>query len=133
MYILWTRVEPGPEAGTDGPVVVSFTEYTAHRRRDIVRAAAVAQRLRMGWYAMSGAVGLVLHLEPLRSSGGSVSVWRSEEDLLRFVRLPLHLEIMRRYRELGTLRSAQWEMDRFVLREAVAQARRHLAAAHVRE
>ncbi|WP_336206859.1 hypothetical protein [Nonomuraea sp. LPB2021202275-12-8] len=42
---------------------------------------------------------------------GSLSVWRDEDDLQGFVRLPAHVEIMREYRHRGTLRSRTWQID----------------------
>jgi heme-degrading monooxygenase HmoA len=72
---------------------------------------------------MPGAIGLWLWGQPLtRGRGGSVSVWESEADLRRFVALPAHLAIMRKYRALGTLNSTTWQMDRFAPPAARAAA-----------
>jgi hypothetical protein len=40
-------------------------------------------------------------------------VWASEEDLERFVGLPHHVDIMRRYRDRGTVRSTTWTVEQF--------------------
>ena len=50
---------------------------------------------------------------PIAGYSGSVSVWASEEDLERFISLPHHVDIMRRYGDRGTVRSTTWTADRF--------------------
>jgi hypothetical protein len=104
---------PGPVDPRDGPVVVSVTEYSAHHRRVLPGLAVNGLRMRMGWYAMSGAVGMWLWMRPAAGCSGSVSVWASEEDLERFVGLPHHVDIMRRYRDRGTVRSTTWTVEQF--------------------
>lgn len=69
--------------------------------------------MRKGWYAMPGAVGMWLWMMLAGGRGGSISVWSSEEDLDRFVSLPLHVDIMKRYGDRGTVRSTMWTADRF--------------------
>lgn len=125
----WLPWRPGPAPAGDGGVVVSLTDFRAHRLRDLPGIYWNGLRLREGWYAMPGAIGLWLWGRPLeRGRGGSVSVWRSEADLRRFVGLPAHLAIMRKYRALGTLNSATWEMDRFSLQAARAAAQQRIGA-----
>jgi hypothetical protein len=104
---------PGPVDPQGDPVVVSVTEYAAHHRRVLPRVAVNGLRMRMGWYAMTGAVGMWLWMVPTGGRGGSVSVWASEQDLERFVALPHHVDIMRRYGDRGTVRSTTWTADRF--------------------
>jgi hypothetical protein len=123
---VWTRWEPGPAAHVDGPVVVSVTDLTLHRTLDMPDAYRAGLRLRRGWFAMEGAVGLWLWAQPLKRRSGSVSVWRSEDDLRRFVRLPAHVAIMRRYRPRSRLQSRTWHADGFVPADVLAQARQVL-------
>jgi len=82
---------------------------------------------------MPGAIGLWLWGQPFkRGRGGSVSVWESETDLRRFVALPAHVAIMRKYRVLGTLKATTWTMDRAspqATREAAEQILRRSNAA----
>ena len=115
---------PGPVEPRDAPVLVSVTEFLAHHRRDLPGVALKGLRMRMGWYAMPGAVGLWLWSLPGRARGGSISVWASEDDLERFLSLPHHVEIMQRYRTRGTVRSTTWRADTFeppkVIEDAVA-------------
>ena len=93
--------------------VVSCTEFSAHHRRDLPGIAINGLRMRMGWYAVPGAVGMWLWMLPVAGRGGSISVWASEDDLERFVTLPHHVDIMRRYGDRGTVRSTTWTIDRF--------------------
>lgn len=104
---------PGPHEPVEVPVVVSVTEFVSHHRSDLPTVMAKGMRMRMGWYAMPGAIGLWLWALPAALRGGSISVWDSEESLQRFVQLPHHVDIMRRYGPRGTVRSATWTMGRF--------------------
>jgi hypothetical protein len=71
-------------------VVISFTEFRAESLLGLPAIFAAGLRLRQGWFAMEGAVGLFLWTQPRAGRGGSVSVWRDAPSLNRFVRLPLH-------------------------------------------
>src|SRR3954451_13666652 len=104
----WT---PGPEEPADGRVVVSVTEFAPHRARDVPATVRAGLRMRRGWFAMPGAVGLRLWSHPFGPRSGSISVWTSEEELRRFIRLPAHVAIMRRFRERGTVRSVTWSAE----------------------
>src|SRR2546422_10475094 len=108
-----TRCAPGPDAGTSGPVAVSVTDFAMARWRHVPRVALTGLRLRMGWYAMPGAVGLWLWSLPARRRSGSISVWTGEDDLRRFVALPEHVAVMRRNRDRGHLRATTWRTERF--------------------
>jgi hypothetical protein len=122
-----TRWTPGPARESSGPVVISVTDFRPDHLRDTPRVVAVGLRLRLGWYAMRGAVGLRLWSLPLARRSGSISVWTSEDDLLGFVRLPAHVAIMRRYRSRGTLRSVTWTAERFEHAEVLRRARAWIA------
>jgi hypothetical protein len=87
---------PGPHDPGDATVVVSVTDFQTFRRRELPGIAVNGLRMRMGWYAMPGAVGLWLWSLPATSRSGSISVWASEDDLQRFVGLPHHIDIMKR-------------------------------------
>src|SRR5262249_38870668 len=71
----------GPHSAGDDPVIVSVTDFVTRRRRDGLGVIANGLRMRMGWYAMSGAVGLWLWTLPVSGHSGSISVWASEADL----------------------------------------------------
>jgi heme-degrading monooxygenase HmoA len=111
--------------GDDGPALVSVTDFHPHHARAAPGVFLSALRLREGWYAMPGALGMWLWTRPLqRGRCGSVSVWESEADMRRFVALPAHLAIMRKYRSLGTLNSATFSIDQplpLAVREAAGR------------
>lgn len=86
-------------------------------------------RLRREWPELGGAVGMWLWAEPRQLRCGSVSVWEGEEALRRFVALPLHVGIMRRYRSRGRMVSSTWVTERFDAGEVWRRAR-HLLARH---
>jgi hypothetical protein len=120
---LFTRWMPGPHDPMDAPIVVSVTEFLAHRRRELLGVALKGLRMRMGWYAMPGAVGLWLWSLPATARSGSISIWASEDDLERFITLPHHVDIMQRYGTRGTVRSATWQADKFEPRVVIERAR----------
>jgi hypothetical protein len=124
---VWTRWEPGPEK-PDGPVVVAFTCFTYEWLGHVPAAARSGLRLREGWFAMQGAVGLWLWLQPLRRRSGSVSVWTSEEDLRRFVSLPLHVAIMKRFRPRGEVESRTWRAEEFDAADVKNESQRLLTS-----
>jgi hypothetical protein len=119
----WTD---GPFTADDGTVLVSVTDFHIARGRDLPVVWTEGLRLRRAWPAMTGAIGLWLWAKPLRKRSGSVSVWRSEDDLRRFVRWPRHVAIMRRYREAGELASWTWLAERFDAAEIWCAARQQL-------
>ncbi|HTK63087.1 MAG TPA: hypothetical protein VL595_11945 [Pseudonocardia sp.] len=110
LVIPWTD---GPVSGAGRPAVVSVTDFTLNRWTYYPVVARTGLRLRMGWYAMPGAVGLWLWTLPLTTRTGSISVWTDSEALREFVGLPLHVEVMRRSRDRGTVRSTTWSVDEF--------------------
>jgi hypothetical protein len=104
----------GPVAtDPDQPVFVSVTDFHFHHPRHAPGAWRTGLRLRRSWPRLEGAIGLWLWSEPFRLRSGSVSIWRSEEDLTRFLRSPVHRAIVREYhgRMSGTSRS--WTAPRF--------------------
>lgn len=113
--------------GADGPVLISLTAYTANRHADLPGIYRAALGLRRVWPKIDGAMGLLLWSEPTLRRAGSVSVWRSEEDLRGFVRWAPHVEIMRRYRERGSLVSESWHSEGLDLSRLWREARWRLA------
>jgi hypothetical protein len=121
--------KPGAAAGADGELLVSLTDLIIERRRDVPRAWVAGMRLRHAWPSLEGAVGLWLWADPVARRSGSISVWTSEADLMRFVRWPVHVKIMRRYRDRGSLVATSWLADDgdpdAVWREAMRRLREH--------
>ncbi|MFI6290183.1 hypothetical protein ACIBEJ_01285 [Nonomuraea sp. NPDC050790] len=106
---LTTRWLPGPHHPADTPLLVSETDFRLHHIKDLPRACWAGWRLSRLWPGLEGAVALLLWADPLRRRIGSVSVWRSADDLDRFVRLRAHADIVRAYRGKGTLTTRTWE------------------------
>jgi hypothetical protein len=107
--VIWVPWAPGPErVRADTELLVSVTEFTARRPSTLPGVFAYGLRLRQGWFAMDGAVGLFLWSQPGQLRGGSVSVWRDEAALRRFVRLPLHAAIVRKFRDRVGVKSTSW-------------------------
>jgi heme-degrading monooxygenase HmoA len=120
--------QPGPEDGWTGQALISLTDFTAYETRDVPGVWRIGMRLRRSWPGMPGAVGLWLWAMPHRRRSGSVSVWRSEEDLMRFVNWPVHLDVIRENRDRGALVSAGWHVERFAKAGAWAESRRRIAS-----
>jgi hypothetical protein len=118
----------GPAAGADGPVLVSVTDFRLVRARDLPGAYLGGARLRRAWPGLEGAVGQWMWARPLAKRSGAVSVWRSEDDLRRFVSWSVHVAIMLRYRDAGKLLSANWDAERFTAGPIWREAVRRLAA-----
>jgi hypothetical protein len=129
MVPLLTPWMPGPVNATDAPVLVSITDFHADRRREVPVVAVEGMRMRMGWYAMPGAVGLWLWSLPTSSRSGSISVWLTEDALERFIGLPHHVDIMKRFGPRGTVRSTKWHADTFDRHAVVERAREWIAEA----
>jgi hypothetical protein len=110
-----------------GPVHVSMNDYLIHRLRDIPRVAWEGIRLRRRWPETEGALGLWMAALGTGRRQVSVSIWRSPEDLRRFVRSPEHLRIMREYRRTGDLHTNAWAAERFDRDLIWRQARERLA------
>ena len=121
--------KPGASARAEGPVLVSLTDFTFARWRDLPGAWLAAARLRRHWRRHDGAVGLMLWAQPWRRRSGSISIWRSDANLERFVRTPEHLAIMRSYRARMSGVATTWHTDRFDRAEVVNEARRRVGAA----
>ena len=123
---VWLPWREGPAAGHDGAIVVSLTDFRAWRPRDLPGIYVAGLRLRAGWYAMPGAIGMWLWGQPLEHRGGSLTIWQSREDLRRFVGLPAHVAIMRRYRDRGAIEADTWELDRIDVAAAIERAEAQL-------
>lgn len=113
---------PGPEDGTASSVVVSFTDFRATVNGDLAEIYRTGVELGQNWPIMSGAVGLWLWGKPSELRGGSVSVWRTDEDLERFVRWPVHAAIMKAWRGRIGVSAQRWADPRFAAEEAWLRA-----------
>lgn len=125
---MWLPWIAGPYEETAGPVLVSLTEFRANAWRHLPGMGRIALGLRAGWYGLSGAVGLYLWSDLPRRCVGSLSIWTDEADLRRWIALPRHVQVMRRYRPRGMARSTQWTCETFDRAAILAEAKRRLAA-----
>lgn len=123
---LRTTLKRGPAADSAGPILISYTEFTPHAMRDLPAIYFAAEQLRGACGDLEGAVGVATYWQVLRRRAGSISAWESEAALRRFVALPFHLEIMRRYRSRGSLRAVEWWAESFALRAAFGEGQRAL-------
>jgi hypothetical protein len=124
-----TSWRSGPAAASPGPFFISYTEYTPRHAADVVGIYLAARRLMAECAELEGAVGLATYWQLRRWRGGSLSVWEGPEALRRFVRLPFHIEIMRRYRSRGTVQSTEWWSDSFDLAQGLADGQRRVVDA----
>jgi hypothetical protein len=121
----------GPSADFGGPVLVSVTDFHVRAARDVAGVYVTGLRLRRAWPELEGAVGIWLWGKPLQKRSGAVSVWRTADDLRRFVSWPVHVAIMRKYRGVGTITTRDWEADRFIPAEVWRAASLRLATVGV--
>jgi hypothetical protein len=124
---VWLPWIAGPHEETAGAVLVSLTEFRADAWRYFPGMGWIALGLRSGWYGLPGAVGLYLWADVPRLCVGSLSVWTDEADLQRWIGLPRHVHVMRRYRPRGKARSTQWTCETFDRTVILAEAKRRLA------
>jgi hypothetical protein len=108
-YAIWRS---GSVESHSGPVHVSMNDYLIHRLRDVPRVAREGLWIRRHWPDTEGAIGLWVATFRGARRQVSVSVWRSREDLRRFVGSPMHLRIMREFRDAGALYTNAWTAER---------------------
>lgn len=117
----------GPHAGTTGPFMISVTQYTPKRLSDLPDIWLAAESLGDQLVQLDGAVGVMTYLRPGRRHLGSMSIWTDDRGLKEFVKLPDHIEIMRKYRPRGLpLRSATWWTDTPEIDAAITEGLRIL-------
>lgn len=125
-----TRWKPGAAHSYAGRVTVSYTQWRPNSVFDIPKIGLAGLRMRSWWPGLEGAVGVSLYWRPHRRVVGSLSVWEDTSAIRGFVSRPFHVEIMRRNRPRGELRSAMWEHEPggdFALAAAYAEGERRLA------
>lgn len=121
MQLKWM---PGSLANWDGPFYISTTRFTYRHLRHMPWVAWHGLRLRSGWAEVEGAVGLSISTDFFARTTYTVSVWRTQEDLRRWVRSPVHAALMRGYRPYLLNSAADgWLADSFDLRHAWKEAR----------
>jgi heme-degrading monooxygenase HmoA len=117
----------GQLAPLQGPMVVSATRFTYKSLWDMPGVYWNGLRLRRAWPRFPGSIGVSIAADVSRRSTYTVSLWRSEEDLRRFVSHPEHLAMVRAYRpRMESSSAATWTVERFDLGAAWRKARQML-------
>ena len=130
MALSWLKVwKPGPHSTWSEPAFVSVTDFRIDRWRDVPGVWLEGIRLRRTWPNRPGAVGLWTWTLPWSRRSGSVSVWRTESDLRRFVGSTRHIQTMQRFRHAGRVTSSSWRIEAFVPGAVWTEAARRLARA----
>ncbi|UUU29590.1 hypothetical protein JIX56_06670 [Streptomyces sp. CA-210063] len=106
-------LDSGVRGRSNGPLIVSITDFTSDAYRDLPGIARRGLALRRHWPHLDGAVGMWWWAVPSARRCGAVSVWTGRRALASFVRLPEHVAIMDEYRERGTTRSVIREYESF--------------------
>lgn len=120
----------GPAPAGREPLLVSFTQFTPHRLRDMGSIWLAAEALGQELVAMPEAHGVVTYFQPGGRCVGSLSAWTEEAGLRRFVSLPSHLKVVRKFRDRGeALRSTKWWVENFQLGAALAEGQRRIDGA----
>jgi hypothetical protein len=96
----WTRTRTAIEPGSN--VVIQGTYLELRRLRDAPVLFLWSSRVRRQVLKSPGALGITLRAHPLARRYYTVSAWRDEESLRRFVRSAAHREAMHLIPELTT-------------------------------
>ncbi|MEU4344230.1 hypothetical protein AB0H00_23710 [Nocardia sp. NPDC023852] len=125
-----TPWKAGPRQGLSGSVFVSVTDFLATSEEDVQLIYKIGMELGRTWPVMHGAVGLWLWGRPSESRGGSISVWETEQDMRRFVRWPVHTDIIRTWRGRVGVAADSWQAPQFEEEEVWARARNTIERPH---
>ena len=120
----------GPLGDWPGPYFVSTTRFTYRNLGTMPFVYWYGLKLRQSWPSLEGAVGLSIMSDIGTKTTYTVSVWRSEADLLRWVRSSDHAPLMRRFRpHLASSAADSWVTERFDLRSTWREAMSKIALA----
>lgn len=94
--------------------MISMTQYTTTQVTDVPAIWRASERLGDQLAMIDGAVGVLTYFRPAHRQVGSLSIWADDRGLAKFMGLPYHVEIMRKYRPRGLpIRSAKWWTEEF--------------------
>lgn len=121
---------PWKRGGSDpsGRIYVSATRFTYRHLADLPLVFARGLWMRAGWGSVDGAVGVFLGADARARTTYTVSAWRSEASLRRWLRSPAHAHVARAYGpRMESYLAVAWETDAFdegsAWREGVARLR----------
>lgn len=121
----------GPAAG-HGTVFLSATRFCYGHMRHMPFVIWHGLRLRSGWGAVEGAVGMYSGASLRTCTTYTVSAWTSPEALSRWLRSPAHAALMRGFRpHLADSSSLRWTTEQFEPRAAWREGMARLAACHL--
>jgi heme-degrading monooxygenase HmoA len=119
----------GAFADWPGPFYVSTTRFTYRAMRTMPAVFWNGWQLRRAWDRNDGAVGLSMMVGLRERTTYTISVWRSKNDLERWLRSPAHSRLMRAFRSnLESHAADSWTADSFDLRAAWREALKRVAA-----
>src|SRR5215469_604762 len=119
----------GASTGWEGPVYLSATRFTYQHVRHMPLVFWHGLRLRRAWPRIEGAIGVSIMAEFATRTTYTLSVWRSPEDLHRWVRCPDHARLMSGYQPLLASSAAHgWPAGTFDLRTAWCEALKRVGA-----
>lgn len=117
-------------AAADG-VFVSYVDFRFHRLRDYPSATVALVRLESMLRKLPGSVGIQVVAYPTTLITGVMTAWRDEDALGEFIRLPYHVEIMRKFDGRGRARLLSFTQPEFSRPAAMAEVRRRLETSDV--
>ncbi|MEV5652451.1 hypothetical protein AB0L57_29740 [Nocardia sp. NPDC052254] len=119
--------KPGPARDAEGPFMISLTQFTTTHIADIPDIWRASERLGNQLAQIEGAVGVLTYIRPMRRQVGSLSIWTDQRGLSKFIGLPYHVEIMRKYKTRGLpIRSATWWTGEYRIGPALMESLRML-------
>jgi hypothetical protein len=128
MRLKW---QPGPHSASTGPYFVSATRFTYQRLWSMPLVFWHGLKLRRSWPNVEGAVGLSIMSDLKTRTTYTVSVWRDESDLLRWVRSADHAPLMRKFRpRLQSSAANTWQTGTFELCAAWREALKKVGLPH---
>lgn len=112
---------PWKRGGGDatGRVYVSATRFTYRHLADLPMVFVHGLRMRASWGLVDGAVGVFLGADARARTTYTVSAWRREADLRRWLRSPAHARVAAAYSpRMESDLAVGWETDAFDERSA---------------
>jgi hypothetical protein len=108
-------------------MLVVATRFTYKKLWHLPGVFRNGTKLLRSWPGVEGAMGVSAAADVLKRSTYTISVWRSEVDLRRWLGSKDHADLMRRYRSrLESSDMAKWHVDSFDLLTAWRESQRRL-------
>jgi hypothetical protein len=113
----------GQLSATGQPVLVSATRFTYRSIWTMPGVFWHGLALRRAWPSFEGSIGVSISGDLQKRSTYTISAWRSEADLRKFISHPAHLTVMKNYRSrMESSSTATWTTEHFTLSEAWRRA-----------